>query len=259
MKKLGVLIAWLFLDVPAHAELDPGWDIRAVRVVLSARQCVFSQGLKESRKRPGPDIEKPEVFELLLADTKAHFDEVKLSPLGCKERLIKNVMACLPSVAGGVLNIPLACSVLRQYLEIDEHMPLPKLPEAPPPAPTSPIDTFLSDAGPSKKVVALLHSAQACANEKAAQLTASYGARLRKMGIGEGDDPAPYRRAALEARKAMKEAQVSALACSNPSVKKLIYCLKSVEEMGIGAIGTPYGGPWCDEEPFSAAVRLEGK
>lgn len=116
-----------------------------------------------------------------------------------------------------------------------------------------------SDADFDKKVTILLHSAQFCAQDQAYRVVTKTNANYKKMGLEQFADPSPYRQAALEAQRTLKDAKLAALPCATPAVKKLIYCLPSVEEISLGDVGTPYGGPWCDEAPFAAAVRLESQ
>lgn len=250
---LGVLLSATSVQAQIQQQ-----DREKLRIVLTARLCLFTRLLNESRLHPSKQTEKPVVFEILLADTKKRLGEANMTALSCGGRLLKNVMACLPSMAGSTSDLPIDCNVyLSSYVNIDAELGRPNLDGMLLADQKSLEEAENKIEQPSKKVISLLHSAQACANDTAEAWTASYGRRLRRMGVEDNEDPRPFREASLAARAAMKAAHVQALSCSNPTVKKLIYCLPSVERIGLGAVGTPYGGPWCEQEPYRSAVVLE--
>lgn len=109
--------------VPAY-----GQDQIALRVVLSARRCTFARLLAEARRHPGDDIEPPERFAQLLADTDARLTSSGLKKMSCRDGRVRIAEMCLVSVHGEA-NVPMGCfspgTRQRDVTLLDGSMPLP--------------------------------------------------------------------------------------------------------------------------------------
>lgn len=106
------------------------YDRRIYQIVLSARLCAYSDGLRDSLRHPEDDIEKPETWRMLIGFANEQFAEIKRKPLGCKEKLVRQARACLGSVLGP-LNTPLGCTErpLGVFFQTDRMLPMPELPK----------------------------------------------------------------------------------------------------------------------------------
>ncbi len=106
-----------------------------------------------------------------------------------------------------------------------------------------------------------LLSAQYCAYAKAYQVTLRQNQILMRRGVmsleDAEDEIREYRKGLAQVKKGLQHFGRKSWSCQHRAIKRLLHCLPSVERIGIGSIGVPYGGSWCEKEPYLTYVELE--